>query len=60
MTVERTVVLVLNVEGTAEVLVLEEAGLLVAGEPDEVPQLATFGPGMAYALPPLSGLPVLP
>lgn len=57
----RVVVLVLKLDGLVEgVIVLEEAGLLDDGEPDEALQLATFGPGIAYALPPLSGFPVLP
>lgn len=37
------------------------AGLLDDGEDDEEPsQVTTLGPGAVYALPPLSGLPVLP
>lgn len=37
---------------------VEEAGLMAAG--GLPPHLATAGPGMAYALPPLSGRPLLP
>ena len=57
----RCVVRVLKVKGTAdEALTLEDEALLVAGDPDEAPHVATLGPGMAYGFPPLSGCPLFP
>lgn len=57
----RCVVRVLKVEGVDdEALTLEEEDLLVAGDPDEAPHVATLGPGMAYGFPPLSGCPLFP